>query len=177
MNRLLKIQIKNVEGKALNFSSKLILAQVQLGMEKEKTRKLMMKLHLDGEEEESSTSMNDLEEAASSEAAPPEAPPRCTESPSMQDVLYVEPDPEAEAGMNARIIQAQEECRGDPTMLTTAPMLNTGQLWEQANLQEHSVWNDNAGVTSTEDYAPGYEEQVRQQLAEDEEADNERRLR
>ena len=44
MNRLLKIQIKNVEGKALNFSSKLILAQVQLGMEKEKVRKLMMKL-------------------------------------------------------------------------------------------------------------------------------------
>lgn len=40
LNRLLKIQIKNVEGKALNFSSKLILAQVQLGLEKEKNQKL-----------------------------------------------------------------------------------------------------------------------------------------
>ena len=41
LNRLLKIQIKNMEGKALNFSSKLIMVEVQLGIEKDKNRKLL----------------------------------------------------------------------------------------------------------------------------------------
>merc|ERR1719150_3205499 len=41
LNRLLKIQIKNIEGKALNFSSKLIMVEVQLGLERDKNHKLL----------------------------------------------------------------------------------------------------------------------------------------
>ena len=41
LNRLLKIQMKNIEGKALNFSSKLIMVEVQLGIEKDKNHKLL----------------------------------------------------------------------------------------------------------------------------------------
>ena len=39
-NGLLRIQIKNIEGRALNFSSKLIKTEVQLGLEKEKNKEL-----------------------------------------------------------------------------------------------------------------------------------------
>ena len=39
-NGLLRIQIKNIEGRALNFSSKLIKTEVQLGLEIEKNKQL-----------------------------------------------------------------------------------------------------------------------------------------
>ena len=41
MTLLLKKQLKVVESKALNFSSQLILVQVQLELEKDKNRKLL----------------------------------------------------------------------------------------------------------------------------------------
>ena len=41
MTNLMKSQLRTVESKALNFSSKLILVQVQLELEKDKNRKLV----------------------------------------------------------------------------------------------------------------------------------------
>ena len=41
MKNLMKNQLRTVESKALNFSSKLILVQVQLELEKDKNRKLV----------------------------------------------------------------------------------------------------------------------------------------
>ena len=41
MTNLMKNQLRTVESKALNFSSKLILVQVQLELEKDKNRKLV----------------------------------------------------------------------------------------------------------------------------------------
>ena len=44
MTTLLKNQLRIVESKALNFSSKLILVQVKLELEKSKNRKLLKNL-------------------------------------------------------------------------------------------------------------------------------------
>merc|ERR1719341_3183639 len=43
-NRDLKLEIKNVEDKALNFSSKLVMVEIQLGIEKDKNEKLLQNI-------------------------------------------------------------------------------------------------------------------------------------